>query len=57
MNEVFTKYLKGYLGFPFTTNNSIVYQLVEIHPLEMKLEGILFSKQLTLRSQIKGTSN
>ena len=45
MNAVFTKYLKRYLGLPFITNNSIVYQLTETHPLELKLEGILSIKQ------------
>ena len=44
MNAVFTKYLKRYLGLPFMTNNSIVYQLTETHPLELKLKGILSSK-------------
>ena len=45
MNTIFTKYLKRYLGLPFIANNSIIYQLTETHPLELKLEGILSSKQ------------
>ena len=49
LNAVFTKFLKRYLGIPYSTNNSLVYFVTETAPLSQQLNDRCYNQFLKIR--------
>lgn len=48
-NAIFTKYLKRYLGVPFSSNNAIIHFLTSTYPVEIWLKNVTVDRLSSLK--------